>query len=113
MYVDQSQKDLIANTTDKDGKQIKDIHAMDYNEAYAITNNTNNTTGIRNTGAYYWLASAYTSNFYSVWNVSSSGIMNTDNIYCWGVRPIVSLTSGVYIKSGTGTEADPYILGKD
>ena len=113
MYIDQSQKDLIANTTDKDGKQIKDIHAMDYNEAYAITNNKDNTTGIRNTGAMYWLASASTSNAGYVWGVYLNGEMATGSDYCWGVRPIVSLTSGVYIKSGTGTEADPYILGKD
>ena len=114
MYVDQSQKDLIADTTDKDGNPIKDIHAMDYSEAYAITNSTGGTYGIRSTGAYYWLASAYTSRDVSVWNVNYIGSMNYyDGIYCWGVRPIVSLTSGVYIKSGTGTEADPYILGKD
>ena len=113
MYVDQNQKDLIADTTDKDGNQIKDIHAMDYNEAYAITGNTNDTTGIRNTGARYWLASAYTSYYGNVWFVSNNGGMYYSYDFCWGVRPIVSLTSGVYIKSGTGTEADPYILGKD
>ena len=113
MYVDQNQKDLIANTTDKDGNEIKDIHAMDYSEASAITNSTSSTNGIRNTGAYYWLASAYTSNSGSVWSVGNYGRMSYSNYYCWGVRPIVSLTSGVYIKSGTGTEADPYILGKD
>ena len=114
MYVDQSQKDLIADTTDKDGKQIKDIHAMDYNEAYAITNSTSSTKGMRNTGAYYWLASANTSSRYYVWSAVGNGGMG-DNYcsLCWGVRPVVSLTSGVYIKSGTGTEADPYILGKD
>ena len=114
MYIDQKQKDLIADTTDKDGKTIKDIHAMDYNEALAITNNLNPTTGIRNTGAYYWLASADRSYPYDgVWSVYDGGYMYSGYIGCWGVRPIVSLTSGVYIKSGTGTEADPYILGKD
>ena len=113
MYVDQSQKDLIANTTDKDGKQIKDIHAMDYNEAYAITNNEKDITGIRNTGAYYWLASANTSFSNYVWIVQYNGNMDYSHNDCWGVRPVVSLTSGVYIKTGTGTEADPYILGKD
>ena len=39
MYVDKNQKDIIADTTDKDGKQIKDVHAMDYSEALAITGN--------------------------------------------------------------------------
>ena len=113
MYVDQSQKDLIANTTDKDGKQIKDIHAMDYNEALAITNNTNPTTGIRNTEAFYWLASANTSSSNNVWYVGNNGGVYYNYHFCWGVRPVVSLTSGVYIKSGTGTDTDPYILGKD
>ena len=111
MYVDQKQKDLIVNTTDKDGNQIKDIHAMDYSEALAITGNTNTTNGIRNTGAYYWLASV--NPYSSVRFVRNDGDFNYGNGYCWGVRPVVSLTSGVYVKSGTGTEADPYILGKD
>ena len=113
MYVDQSQKDLIANTTDKDENQIKDIHAMDYSEAYAITGNKNGTYGMRNTGANYWLASAYTSDDANVWNVVDYGAIGYNYNYCWGVRPVVSLTSGVYIKSGTGTDTDPYILGKD
>ena len=114
MYVDKNQKDLIADTTDKDGKQIKDVHAMDYSEALAITGSTGSTTGLRNTGAYYWLASAYPIGYGNVWNVYSIG--NIDSYHygsCWGVRPVVSLTSGVYVKSGSGTEADPYILGKD
>ena len=113
MYIDQSQKDLIANTTDKDGKQIKDIHAMDYNEALAINNSTNITTGIRRTGACYWLASADTSYYGCVWGVYYDGYMGAYSSICWGVRPVVSLTSGVYIKAGAGTESDPYILGKD
>ena len=32
---------------------------------------------------------------------------------CWGIRPVVTMAEGVYIKSGSGTEEDPYILGKD
>lgn len=32
---------------------------------------------------------------------------------CLGIRLVITLKSGVYIKSGTGTEEDPYILGKD
>ena len=113
MYVDKNQKDLIADTTDKDGKQIKDVHAMDYSEALAITGNTNSTDGLRNTGAYYWLASAHPSFSSGVWNVYGFGGIYSNGYFCWGVRPVVSLTSGVYIKNGSGTEADPYILGKD
>ena len=48
-----------------------------------------------------------------VWIVNNNGGMDQDYRYCFGVRPVVSLKSGVYIKAGTGTDADPYILGKD
>ena len=87
---------------------------MTYDEAYKITGNANSTTGMRNTGAYYWLASAIPYTYYEAWNVNYSGSINSDGFSgCRGVRPVVSLTSGVYIKAGTGTESDPYILGKD
>ena len=74
---------------------------------------TSSTTGMRNTGAYYWLASTPTSNGRGVRVVLYDGCMGINSEYCWGVRHVVSLKSGVYIKAGTGTEADPYILGKD
>ena len=99
-------------TLDKNG-YISDVHAMTYDEAYKITGNTSSTDGMRNTGAYYWLASAFTSYDSTVWFVYDNGYVSDTNNHCWGVRPVVSLTSGVYIKAGTGTEADPYILGKD
>ena len=99
-------------TLDKNG-YISDVHAMTYDEAYKKTGNTENITGMINTGAKYWLASAYTRHYDSMWSMSYYGFMSTYSNCCGGVRPVVSLTSGVYIKSGAGTEADPYILGKD
>ena len=109
MYIDNSQRNLIADTTDKDENTVKDIHAMTYDEALAIAGSTGNTTGIRNTGSYYWLGSAHGNKF--LWFVLYDGII-TDNFGgCYGVRPVVSLKSGVYIASGEGTEASPYVLG--
>ena len=99
-------------TLDKNG-YISDVHAMTYDEAYKITGSTSYTTGMRNTGVCYWLASAYPSNNYGVWYADYYGNIYNHNLYCWGVRPVVSLKSGVYIKAGAGTDADPYILGKD
>ena len=99
-------------TLEKNG-YIGDVHAMTYDEAYKITGNTSSTTGMRNTEAYYLLASAYVGNNSDVWYVENNGFISYIRGYCLGVRPVVSLTSGVYIKAGTGTEADPYILGKD
>ena len=86
---------------------IDDVHVMTYAEAAKLPNDN-----ARKTGAYYWLGSA--NNGSALWSVGSIGRMYDDGgNYCFGVRPVVSLKSGVYIKAGTGTEADPYILGKD
>ena len=100
MYIDNSQRSLIS-----------EVHAMTYDEAVAITGSTSSTNDIkRNTGAYYWLASAI---YDRLWSVANNGIMGRSNVYCWGVRPVVSLQSGVYISGGSGTESDPYILAKE
>ena len=101
-YKDQSKLDLIDS-----------VRCMTYDDAYKITNSTSVTNDSRRmTGAYYWLGSAYNGGS-RLWVVSYSGGMGNSSHNCFGVRPVVSLTSGVYIKAGTGTEADPYILGKD
>lgn len=31
----------------------------------------------------------------------------------FGIRPVVEMNEGVYIASGSGTEADPYVLAKE
>ena len=93
---------------------IDEVHAMTYDEALAITGNEDNTIGLRNIGAYYWLASVCLTNDYGfVWSVSSGGATTAYTPGCWGVRPVVSLVSGVYIASGDGTEGNEYVLGKD
>lgn len=84
---------------------IDDVHVMTYAEAAKLYNNN-----ARNTGAYYWLGSA---NYgYYLWLVSYGGRVDGSDAYCFGVRPVVSLKSGVYAVSGDGSESDPYILGK-
>ena len=89
MYKDEKQLDL-----------IKDVHIMttsEYNDSIAKT------------GAYYWLASVF--NPWGLWSVTSWGQgWNQVSSACFGVRPVVSLKSGVYIEKGTGTEEDKYIL---
>ena len=97
MYKDKAQLNL-----------IDEVHAMTYAEALAITGNESSTIGIRKTGACYRLASTYNRNF--LWYVSIDGRMYYHN-YCFGIHPVISLKSGVYIKSGDGTEELPYVLG--
>ena len=84
---------------------------MTYDEAYTITGDTKVTPGIRNTGAFYWLAS--NNSHADLYVVRNDGDIGNNRRYCWGIRPVVSLEDGVYIANGSGTEADPYILGKD
>lgn len=87
---------------------INSVHAMTYDEAGKCTSK------IRNTGAMYWLAnisSASTNG--GLYTVRYDGSIH-DYIYgVFGIRPVIEMNDKVYIKSGSGTEADPYILGKD
>ena len=101
MYIDNSQKSLIS-----------EVHVMTFDEAVAITGNQNSTNDIkRTTGAWYWLASAQSDEYLR--RVRGDGDMFYSYSTCGGVRPVVSLQSGVYISGGSGTEEDPYILAKE
>ena len=100
-YKDQSKLDLIDS-----------VRCMTYDDAYKITNSASSTNDSRRTtGAYYWLGSD--DDDFNLWNVRDDGRMISNGSSCFGVRPVVSLKSGVYVVSGTGTGDDPYILGKD
>ena len=88
---------------------------------------TNFHSMIFGTGTYFWLASryvdCYSSNSYASFglrivissylngnNLFSSGVYDYDRYSC--LAPVVSLGSGVQIKSGEGTTEKPYIIGK-
>ena len=94
---------------------IKEVHVMTLDEALELTGDTLATDGIRNTGTYYWLADKYEYNSYRrLYYVQDNGkIDSTSRNGCMGIRPIVTLNEGIYIASGSGTEADPYVLGKE
>lgn len=97
---------------------INNVHIMTYDEAYNITGKIDSTVGIRSIGQYYRLASAGSNSFLA--RVSIRGQILENGIAtveggrtAWGIRPVVEMNDGVYIKSGSGTTSDPYILGKD
>ena len=88
---------------------------------------TNFHSMIFGTGTYFWLASryvdCYSSNSYASFglrivissylngnNLFSSGVYDYDRYSC--LAPVVSLGSGVQIKSGEGTTEKPYVIGK-
>ena len=88
---------------------------------------TNFHSMIFGTGTYFWLASRYV-NCYSSYSRADFGLRyvndsnlsgyNLFNSYGDSTRsnyrlgPVVSLGSGIQVKSGSGTESDPYVIGK-
>ena len=88
---------------------------------------TNFHSMIFGTGTTLWLASRYVdchSSFsyanFGLRIVNNSGLSGQDLFYSngysksyyYGLVPVVSLGSGVQIKSGSGTTSDPYVIGK-
>ena len=79
------------------------------------------------TGIWFWLASRYVS-CYSNDSYARFGLRYVDGSYLFAntlfdsdgdsndyhdrVAPVVSLGSGIQVKSGSGTESDPYVIGK-
>lgn len=113
MYVDNSQRNLIEDITDGDGHTIKDIHVMTYDEAITLNEDTSEKISARETGSTYWLATNYVNGGY-MYAVGGTGEVSVGyGNSCVGVRPIVTLKTGVYIKSGDGTEESPYVLGME
>lgn len=70
-----------------------------------------NQVNTRDTGEYYWLASPYCFNFNDARGrrVNSSGSWGSNSVSGpYGVRPAVSLTSGIEYFEGDGSMASPY-----
>ena len=88
---------------------------------------TNFHSMIFGTGTYFWLASrfvncdsSYSYAYFGLRNVYGSGLRGNrlfdshGGSYNGNIRlaPVVSLGSGIQVKSGSGTESDPYVIGK-
>ena len=105
-----------SNYKDKDMERkgyINKVYAIGYDEALLMAENENKTDGLRQTGGYYWLASAHFTGDASMMVIKKDGNIGYNYGACWGIRPVVEMNDGVYIASGLGTEMDPYVLGKD
>lgn len=90
---------------------IKEIHILTYEEAQRIQNKN-----ILYINTYYFLATVREplSTYHRViWYVTRNEFLSGNYRDCLGIRPVVTMNDGVYIASGSGTESDPYILGKD
>ena len=64
-----------------------------------------------NNGSYFWTSNDNDNNQF--WYISSdgkTGVANTDTEY--GIRPVITLKSGLKVLGGVGTSDDPYIIEK-
>ena len=103
---------MYEDKTLKAKEYIDEVHAMTYEEA------TNTIREYRRTNSNYWLATnnketelaAVRYDGYS--SLGATDLLD-DKGRCYGIRPVVVMNEGVYIASGDGTEASPYVLGKD
>ena len=88
-------------------QMIKNVHLMNYNEAVSIERTC--------TGGRYWLSNSADSWLLFHSHYSSNSIEAYAAGHCTGVagiRPVVEMQDGIYIKSGDGTELSPYVLEK-
>ena len=90
-------------------------------------NDSNFYNMIFGTGTYFWIASRCVTCYSGDWcayfglRYVSRSDLNGYNLFCSDgrslnynrrVAPVVSLGSGIQVKSGSGTESDPYVIGK-
>ena len=65
-------------------------------------------------GGYYWFAAAYSASYtYGVyWYPYGRSVYYISNASAYGLRPVIRLSSSVYITGGSGTMDDPYTIIK-
>lgn len=75
--------------------------SVTYDEMYNVTGSTAATDNtLRKTGSYYWLPRAGSSIY--LYYVDGDGSMNGSSGNCFGVRPVVSLKSGIKVTAKVG-----------
>ena len=64
-------------------------------------------------GGNYWFAERYSSSDTRgvYWNPNYRNVFNFTSTYAYGLRPVIRLSSSVYVTGGAGTMNDPYTIG--
>ena len=96
------------NMGDADFKEI----TGDSLSAHYLSDGYYDNYSVINNGGYYWYGtgtSASTTTAYS-WQPISRSTYNSISSYAFGVRPVIRLSSSVFVTGGTGTSEDPYII---
>ena len=104
-------------STKLERKYVGLLTASDYMNASLDTNCTYTTNescqnyNYLNLDKQFWLITASSENSYDVYSVAYMGGITAKRASgTGGIRLVVRLKNNVFYKSGTGTEADPYIL---
>ena len=66
-------------------------------------------------GGYYFLATSYDGNSNSVlmWNAKDRDISYGDYNNNYGLRPVIRISNTVYVKKGSGTYDNPYVIANE
>ena len=66
-------------------------------------------------GGYYWFAAKYSSSDATgvYWYPLYRYVSNSSYAYASGLRPVISLSSTVYVTGGSGTSVDPYTIANE
>ena len=88
-----------------------------YGSPYCYATHSQERCGYNNdlidNGGYYWFAAYYgTSSAFGVhWYPYYRDVVTNANAYAYGLRPIIRLSSSVFVTGGDGTMNDPYQIG--
>ena len=98
---------------------LGDVGGMLGDILYCVENNSYQECGYNNdlvdNGGWYWFASMYNSSSGSSPSFTpvARGISYSSNPNAFGLRPMIRLSSSVYITGGSGTIDDPYTIARD
>ena len=66
-------------------------------------------------GGYYWFAAQYTSTYTSgvSWDPDNRFVNSSASTRAYGLRPVISLSSSVFVTGGKGTMDNPYTISNN
>ena len=86
-------------------------------DAINCVNNEDESCGYDNdlidNGGYYWIAVESDGLIGTHWNPTTRVINTGEETNAYGLRPVINLSSSVFVIGGTGTMIDPYIISND
>ena len=101
----------------QESSNLGDVGGELGNSLYCLSNYSFLECGYNNdlidNGGYYYFAARNNStvNYTVSWSAYGRNVWSYDETYAYGLRPVISLSSTVYVTGGSGTMFDPYTIG--